>query len=249
VKGVNVRSGSIERKGEGAKGVKASGLLMVDGMLYMLARNAGNARLAWSDNRGNDWEWADWTFATSFGCPTFLNFGENYAGARDGFVYVYSHDSDSAYTPADRMVMARVPKDKLRDKSAYEFFAGLDAEKRPTWSKDIANRAAVFEHKGKCYRSGITFHPATRRYLWCQVHPGPDPGPRFKGGFGVYEAPEPWGPWRTVYYTAEWDVGPGETNSFPTKWMSADGRTAWLLFSGDDCFSLRKAALRLAGGR
>src|SRR5581483_5022246 len=114
-------------------GVKASGMLMVGGVLYMLTRNAGNAQLAWSDNDGRDWGWADWKFTTSFGCPTFLNFGRNYAGSRDGFVYVYSHDSDSAYTPADRMVLARVPKDKLREKAAYEFFAGLDAEGRPTW--------------------------------------------------------------------------------------------------------------------
>jgi hypothetical protein len=106
----------------------------------------------------------------------------------------------------------------------------------------------VFEHKGKCYRSGITFHPATRQYLWCQILPGEEPGPRFKGGFGVYSATEPWGPWRTVYYTEEWDVGPGETSHFPTMWMSPDGRTAWLLFSGDDCFSLRKATLRLSDG-
>jgi hypothetical protein len=48
-----------------------------------------------------------------------------------------------------------------------------------------------------------------------------------------------------VYYTEEWDVGPGETSHFPTMWMSPDGRTAWLLFSGDDCFSLRKATLRI----
>ena len=53
---------------------------------------------------------ADCKFTTSFGCPTFLNFGKNYAGARDDFVYVYSHDSDSAYTAADRMVLGRVGK-------------------------------------------------------------------------------------------------------------------------------------------
>jgi hypothetical protein len=66
---------------------------------------------------------------------------------------------------------------------------------------------------------------------------------RFSGGFGVYEAPEPWGPWRTVYFTERWDVGPGESSSFPTKWMSADGRTVHLVFSGDDAFSVRKARL------
>jgi hypothetical protein len=68
-------------------------------------------------------------------------------------------------------------------------------------------------------------------------------GPRFQGGFGIYEAPEPWGPWRTIYFTADWDVGPGETSSLPPKWMSKDGKTVHLVFSGDDCFSVRKATL------
>jgi len=29
----------------------------------------------------------------------------------------------------------------------------------------------------------------------------------------------------------------------PTKWMSSDGKTCYLLFSGDDCFSVRKGML------
>ena len=44
----------------------------------------------------------------------------------------------------------------------------------------------------------------------------------------------------------DWDVGPGETCSFPTKWMSADGKTVYLVFSGDDCFSVRRADLTVA---
>src|SRR5207245_10174055 len=70
---------------------------------------------------------------------------------------------------------------------------------------------------------------------------------RFRGGFGIYDAPEPWGPWTTVTYTEAWDVGPGESSSFPTKWMSGDGRTAHLVFSGDDCFSVRQATFVLRG--
>ena len=60
---------------------------------------------------------------------------------------------------------------------------------------------------------------------------------RFAGGFAIYDAPEPWGPWTTVYHTDQWDVGPGESCSLPTKWMSGDGRTVHLVFSGDDSFS------------
>lgn len=247
-RGFNIRSPGFEQKGDGMKGKKASGILMVDGVLYALIRNAGNSQLAWSADHGQTWTWSDWKFTTSFGCPTFLNFGKNYAGARDEFVYVYSLDHDSAYESANRMVLARVAKTKLKDQSAYEYFQQRTSMREPQWTKEIERRGSVFDHPGKCYRSGITYNAALKRYLWCQILPSSThpQGPRFQGGFGVYDAPEPWGPWTTVYYTEGWDVGPGETSSFPTKWMSDDGKTMHLLFSGDDHFSVRKATLVLA---
>jgi hypothetical protein len=249
-KGVNVPSPTGEQVGDGARSKKASGMLCVGGALYLWARNAGNAQLAWSKDHGQTWRWADWKITTSFGCPTFLNFGKDYAGARDGWVYVYSPDADSAYRPADRMVLARVPKGKITERTAYEFFKGLDAQRRPLWAKEVADRAAVFTHQGRCCRSGITFNAGLKRYLWVQVIPGAEgkkADTRFEGGLAVYDAPEPWGPWTTAYFAERWDVGPGETASFPAKWMSADGKTAHLVFSGDDHFAVRKASLRAAG--
>ncbi|HEX4611383.1 MAG TPA: serine hydrolase [Urbifossiella sp.] len=248
-RGENIPSPTGEQLGDGARGKKASGILCVGGVLYLWARNAGNAQLAWSRDHGRTWEWADWKLTTSFGCPTFLNFGKDYAGARDGWAYVYSHDADSAYRPADRMVLARAPKEKLADRGAYEFFAGLDGQRQPRWSKDVADRGAVFTDAGRCYRSGATYNAGLNRYLWVQITPGTEgkkPDTRFEGGFGVYDAPEPWGPWTTVYHTEKWDVGPGESASFPTKWMSADGRTVRLVFSGDDHFSVREARFTIA---
>ncbi len=243
--GVNLAARGGEFRGDGRSGRKASGLLMVDGVLYLLARNLDNAQLAWSRDRGATWTWADWKFTTSFGAPTFLNFGKNYAGARDDFVYVYSMDGDSAYVASDRMVLARVPKGRIAEQAAYEFFVALDAAGRPRWSRDVAQRGAVFTHPGNCYRSGITYHAALKRYLWCQIlpHSTHPQGMRFQGGFGIYDAPEPWGPWTTAFYTEAWDVGPGESSSLPTKWMSADGRTVHLVFSGDDHFSVRRATI------
>ncbi len=132
---VNLRSPSLETFGGGANGKKASGLLMVDATLYLWARNADNSQLAWSTDHGNSWTWSDWKFNKSFGCPTFLNYGRNYAGARDKFVYIYSHDSDSAYEPADRMVLVRVTQDRIRQRQAYQFFAGLNESGQPTWTR------------------------------------------------------------------------------------------------------------------
>ena len=64
-KGANLRSPTGETLGDGGKGKKASGLLCVDGILYLLARNAGNAQLAWSSDHGATWTWADWKFTAS----------------------------------------------------------------------------------------------------------------------------------------------------------------------------------------
>ncbi len=248
--GTNIRSPSGEQTGDGASGKKASGMLMVGGTLYMWVRNADNngrqSQLAWSADRGATWTWSPWKFA-EFGYPTFVNYGKNYAGARDGYVYTVSHDNPSAYTQADRFILMRVPKDRIRERAAYEFFRGKDASGNPLWSADITQRAAVFTHAGKCRRSGISYNAALGRYLWWQMIHVNGQDTRFTGGFGVYDAPEPWGPWTTVYYTTAWDVGPGETGSFPTKWMSADGKTVHLVFSGDDKFSVRKATLTVSG--
>jgi hypothetical protein len=246
-KGINIRTDTGERIGQGAKGAKASGLLCVDGVLYMLVRNTGNSQIAWSENHGKTWTWCDWKFTTSFGYPTFLNFGKDYTGARDNFVYIYSHDSDSAYEPADRFVLARVQKNRIPIREAYEFFQCLDESGQAVWTKDIHEMRAVFINPGSCYRSGISYNAGLKRYLWCQILPfsKDERGPRFQGGFGVYDAPEPWGPWTTVYYNSQWDVGPGETSCLPTKWMSTDGKICHLLFSGDDCFSVRKVTFRI----
>ncbi|MDA0837907.1 MAG: serine hydrolase [Planctomycetota bacterium] len=240
--GINIRSSTGEQIGDGVSGKKASGILMVDRVLYMFVRNAVNSQLAWSEDSGKTWEWSEWRFTESFGYPTFLNFGKNYAGARDDYVYLYSHDSDSAYKVADRYVMARVDRRRLRERDAYEFFVGK-GDGKEEWTKDIKKRGGVFSHPGKCYRSGVSYNAGLKRYLWCQVLTGSKRGPRFEGGFGIYDAPEPWGPWTTVYFTEKWDVGPGETNSLPPKWMSKDGKVVHLVFSGDDCFSVRRAEL------
>ncbi len=244
ITGINLRSSTAEATGDGRQGRKASGLLMVDGVLYLLVRNAGNAQLGWSADHALTWRWAPWKFTNSFACPAFLNFGRNYAGARDDFVYLYSHDSDSAYDRADRMVLARVPKTKLRDRDAYEFLVKLDEGGHPVWTKDINQRGAVFTHPGRCYRSSISYNAALKRYLWCQTGAGADT--RFAGGFAIYDATEPWGPWTTVFQVDQWDVGPGETCHLPAKWMGENGRTVYLVFSGDDCFSVRKAILEVA---
>jgi hypothetical protein len=60
------------------------------------------------------------------------------------------------------------------------------------------------------------------------------------GHLGLFEGPEPWGPWATVEYEDRWlGIGGGGYLGvqFPSAWLSADGRTLWAVFScyGDGC--------------
>jgi len=114
------------------------------------------------------------------------------------------------------------------------------------WTPEIEEQQPVFIHPGLCRRSGVSYNAPLGRYVWWQQRAVEDVDTRFEGGFGIYDAPEPWGPWTTAYFALEWDTGPGEMGSFPTKWMSGDGKTCYLVFSGNDYFAVRRAVLRMA---
>ncbi len=242
--GINLRAATAERVGQGPAGPKASGMLMVDGVLYMLVRNTGNSQLAWSRDHGNSWEWG-FTFDESFGCPTFLNYGRDYAKARDEFVYIYSSDGPSAYEPYDQMVLARVPRGRLQDRAAYEFLVSVDERDAPRWTPDIQQRGPVFSFPGSCQRSEVVYVPGIRRYLMAL-------GFDQQGGWGLFDAPEPWGPWTTALATRAWGLGQTHGYRLPAKWISDDGTTLHLVFSGRthedveyDAFCVRRLQLSL----
>jgi hypothetical protein len=243
--------------GGGKNGIKSSGLLMVGRVLWIFVRNYRvdgdyrHSRLAWSKDHEKSWTWADWHFSDTFGCPEFVQFGPNYKGARDQYVYIVSQANNDAYEYSPDIVMARVPKDKIADRGAYRFFSGLDAKGVPVWSADMAEREPIFTDPRGTQRISLTYNAAVKRYILTSSHRvGTDThGP----SLGVFEAPQPWGPWRTVYYDDHWS-GNDRTyhHKFPTKWMSADGKTMWLLYSGLEggnyTVVLRKATLELAPG-
>jgi CubicO group peptidase (beta-lactamase class C family) len=244
-RGENVRTSTGETLGDGVKGPKASGLIMVDGVLYAWIRNTGNSQLAFSEDRGKTWQWG-FKFTESFATPAFLNFGRNYGGARDDYVYSYSQDGPSAYEPDDGVVLARVARQRLKDRGAYEFFSGLNPDGEARWSTDISARRPTFVFPHRCERVDAVYSPAIGRYLLAV-------GYGHEGGWGIYDAPTPWGPWTTAFHTDYWSLGNTHGYRLPSKWIAADGRSFYLVFSGRrhnailwDAFCVRRAELSVA---
>jgi CubicO group peptidase (beta-lactamase class C family) len=234
--GANLRSDG-ERTGGGVTSPKASGILMVDGVLYLWVRNVANAQLLWSQDRGKTWQWG-FKMEVSFGSPTFLNFGRNYAGARDDFVYTYSQDGPSAYENDNAVVLARVAKERIRERAAWEFCERVDTGGRPVWTADVARRGAVFRYPSNCQRVDVVYNVGIGR---CLMALGYD----HAGGWGLFDAMEPWGPWTTVLHR-QWDLAGTHGYRLPAKWISRDGLRMTLVFSGvkpNDAFCTRTLTL------
>lgn len=244
-RGVNIRSATGERDGDGAKGLKASGLMMAEGMLYMWVRNAGNVQLAWSADRGVTWQWG-FKFERSFGSPSFLNFGKDNLDAPEEYVYTYSQDGDSAYSPSDSVILARVKLKKIKEQKEWEFFAGLDDKGKPRWTKNLELRKPVFEDKGRCERVDAVWHPGLRKVLLAV-------SANHEGAWGVYDAPTPWGPFTTAFHTGDWGLGPTHGYRLPSKWINLRDNSMWLVFSGKnlrgqkhyDGFCVRRMTLEM----
>ncbi len=258
--GINILGGRKPVYGPTPFPGKSNGILSIDGILYLHVIEQGKwwrAKIGRSADRGQTWKFNEgafdptaWDFSEpdgAFSDMTFLNFGRDYAGARDNFVYVYSQDHrrkpDGAMADiTDSVALFRVPKDRLMNHGAYEYFAGLNGS-QPTWARDIRKRSPVF---GLPQRIGfavrVDYNPALRRYFLTTFH-------RWDGSWGIYDSSEPWGPWSTIATFDQWlDSKPKFGFTFPQKWMSADGTTMYMVFSGTglyDSFNVVRAILTL----
>jgi hypothetical protein len=166
--------------------------------------------------------------------PTFCQFGKDYRDARDHYVYIYAPRLQgqpvrlNVHKPG-QIDLLRVPQDCLGDRSAYEFFAGLDGSGHPTWTEDLAARRPVFEDdRGVGWCLSVSHSVGLQRYFLCTEHDETD-----RGNLGLFDALEPWGPWTTVGYYNNW----GNFDhtffwNFSNKWLSTDGQRFTMIFIG-----------------
>lgn len=200
------------------------------------------ARLASSSNNGKSWTKASWAFPNSdkFLMPSFLQIGKGHTAAGlpasvTGYVYSYhtrlvAHPGE-VQTPG-RIDLFRVPKGQIKDRSAYQFFAGLNASGEPIWSAALADREPVMEKPHALDTPpAVSWNRHLNRYIMVMGHV--PAGATSKRGVGFYEATAPWGPWYKIKEIDQFLEGTTFFHQFPTKWMNAD-LTAWMGFTGTD---------------
>lgn len=240
---------------------KGTGIVSVNGVLYMWVAGPGlqtvpTTTLAVSRDHARTWQRADWqwTMQDRLCAGVFVNAGKDHASAPDEYVYacftrvepVPDKPRNWIHERPGRVDLARVPRDRMLDRDAWAWFAGIDEGKRPRWTKDMGKRLFTFEDPNGIKVVSVCYQPALKRYLL--MYNPRDPG----GNFALFEAPKPWGPWSEVAYLKgeplfmpsqeTWRVS---VFHFAPKWWSADGKEFVLVFNvGDDAWNTVRGRFR-----
>ncbi len=177
---------------------KPSSLLYYNGRLYFAGHSPAGfpviGYLAYSEDYGRTWiEVPDspWGESSNFRVLMFINMGQNYTLNQDGYVYAFGVGTEASWT--ERTVyLARVPKELIADYRAYEYFSGLENDE-PEWSK-VEAEATPLDSLHTTGQASAMYHEGTGRYLFLTTDANPPEGPMGSGA--LFEAPQPWGPWR-----------------------------------------------------
>jgi hypothetical protein len=175
------------------------------------------------------------------GAPHFVDFGRNMGHSPDGYAYMVAHGAELPdpkprpvnlnWIVADQIYMLRVKPslETINDPAAWEFFAGHNDSGDPVWTSGFSRIRPLLEWNNNMGCVTMTFNPKLEKYLMCVTD-----GRETIHSMNTYllESDSLTGPFRLVTYMK--DFGPqAYFVNIPSKFISGDGRTAWLCYSAN----------------
>jgi hypothetical protein len=185
--------------------------------------------------------------ADAFSLITVLQMGRNYEHNTDGFVYLFAPNGNTEGT-MNQLVLCRVPKTRILDRTAHEFFVSPRPDGGADWSSAIEERGVVHTFPSGWVNTKIhpyAWHPSVVYYapfhLYLMANWGmgcTEDGAWFgkPSYLGFWTAPHPWGPWTQVHEEEAWTPA-NDTNArayqpqIAPKWIAQDGSAFWLVWT------------------
>jgi hypothetical protein len=175
------------------------------------------------------------------GSPKFVDFGKNMEHSPDGKAYLVGYGAEEndpkpryanlSWISGDQIYLARIiPSiENINDESKYEYFAGYDNKVKPVWSYDFEDIKPLLEWNNNMGCVTITYNAPLKKYLMCVTDGWPTVA---KMNSYILESDTITGPWKLVTYMKEFGEQ-GYFLNFPSKFISKDGHTLWLCYSGN----------------
>ncbi len=180
-------------------------------------------------------------YPVKIGSPHFVDFGKNMEHSTDGKAYMVAHGADihdvdkrfynASWITGDQVYLLRVTPtiENINDAPQYEFYAGKDKAGDPVWTSDFKKIKPLLEWNNNMGCVTITYNAPLKKYLMCVTDGG---NTCSKMNSYILESDQLTGEWKLISYLKDF----GEQAYFlniPSKFISKDGKTAWLLYSGN----------------
>lgn len=182
-----------------------------------------------------------WGHPLKIGSPHFVDFGKDMEHSPDGKAYLVATGAELndpkprfanlSWITGDQVYLLRVTPgpETMNDSAAYEFFAGRDAQARPQWTRQLAQARPVLEWNNNMGCVTATYIAPLKKFLMCVTDGG---NTCARMNTYLLEADALTGPWRLVTYLKDFGQQAYFVN-VPSKFISTDGRTIWLCYSGN----------------
>ncbi|MHC4462865.1 MAG: discoidin domain-containing protein [Planctomycetota bacterium] len=175
------------------------------------------------------------------GSPKFVDFGKNMERSPDGKAYLVGYGAEEndpkpryanlSWISGDQIYLTRVTPsiENINDESKYEYFAGHDKKGGPIFSNAFKDIKPLLEWNNNMGCVTITYNAPLKKYLMCITDGWPTVA---KMNSYILESNKITGPWKLVTYMKEFGEQ-GYFLNFPSKFISKDGHTLWLCYSGN----------------
>ncbi len=180
-------------------------------------------------------------YPVKIGSPHFVDFGKNNQHSPDGKAYLVAHGAERNDNPyrfyndswitGDQLYLLRVSPsiENMNDPTRYEFYGGKDGQGKSIWTNDIKKIKPLLEWDNNMGCVTITYNAPLKKYLMCVTDGG---NTCSRMNTYLLESDKMDGEWKLVTYMKNF----GEQAYFvniPSKFISKDGKSAWLLYSGN----------------
>lgn len=180
-------------------------------------------------------------YPVKIGSPHFVDFGKNMQYSPDGKAYLVAHGADisdskprfwnASWITGDQVYLIRVTPsiENMNNPAAYEFFSGYDEKGTAIWTSDFSKIKPLLEWNNNMGCVTVTYNAPLKKYIMCVTDGG---NTCSKMNTYLLESDSLTGKWKLVTYLKNF----GEQAYFvniPSKFISADGKSAWLLYSGN----------------
>ncbi|NQT03980.1 MAG: hypothetical protein HQ580_18285 [Planctomycetes bacterium] len=184
---------------------------------------------------------AEFMGPVKIGSPKFVDFGKNMQHSPNGKTYLVGYGAQEddpmpryanlSWISGDQIYLTRVVPsiENINDESKYEYFAGHSNKGKPIWSYNFEDIKPLLEWNNNMGCVTITYNAPLKKYLMCVTDGWPTVA---KMNSYILESDKITGPWKLVTYMKEFGEQ-GYFLNFPSKFISEDGHTLWLCYSGN----------------